>query len=61
MDSLIVKLKLMGLRLRVGNGNEGSPLMAAKDEEDEENRVKLNRRGIVLESELTEGEAHNCA
>jgi hypothetical protein len=55
LDSLVRKLKDIGLRLKVGNGTYERSGAASRDEEDEEARIEMNSRGIMLESELTEG------
>jgi hypothetical protein len=55
LDSLVRKLKGIGLRIKVGNGSDERAVAAANDEEDEEDRIELNSRGIMLEAELTEG------
>ena len=57
LNSLIVKLRSLGLRLRAGGSIEGREEFAAKDENMTEERERLNRRGIVLESEMVAGGA----
>ena len=56
MDSLASTLKEIGLKLRVGDCSKGGPLMASRHENDIEERVSLNARGMALQSELYEGE-----
>ena len=56
MDSLVTNLKDLGLRLRVGDCSVGTPLMAARHENEVENRVSLNARGMALEAELHAGD-----
>ncbi len=51
MSSLISKLKGLGLRIRVGNG-ESPPSLASKHENDVEHRTEMSLRGIVLQCEL---------
>ena len=55
LKSLIVKLRALGLRLRAGGNIERQLEFAAKDENLTEEREKINRRGIVLESEMVTG------
>jgi hypothetical protein len=55
LDSLVRKLKDIGLRLKVGNDSEARAMTAAKGEEDEEERIEMNSRGVALEAELIEG------
>ena len=55
INSLIVKLRALGLRLRVGGSAEESQEFAAMDENLTEERERLNRRGIVLKSETITG------
>ena len=52
VDSLVVNLKELGLKLRVGDCSRGSPLLAARHENDTDERTALNTRGMALESEL---------
>jgi hypothetical protein len=55
LDSLVIKLKLIRLRLRAGDGADGSAALEVKDGDDDEAMAELSNRGIVLESELAEG------
>jgi len=55
LSSLVRFLKSIGLRIRVGYGEEDGWELACKMEQDVDKRTEMNRRGIVLESELHEG------
>jgi hypothetical protein len=50
-----VKLRALSLRLRAGGNTEGQREFAAKDENLTEEREILNRRCIVLKSEMVTG------
>ena len=53
MSSLISKLKGLGLKIRVGNG-EPPPTLASTIEDDVVHRIEMGLRGIVLQCELEE-------
>jgi hypothetical protein len=55
LSSLAAYLKMLGLRIRVGWGKMDGWELAAKCEQDLEDRSELNKRGIVLRSELEKG------
>ena len=55
LNSLNVKLRALGLRLRVGGMAEGLQEFAAVDGNMTEERERLTRRGIVLKSEMITG------
>ena len=50
-----MKLRALSLRLRAGGNTEGQREFAAKDENLTEERERLNRRCIVLKSEMVNG------
>ncbi len=55
LTSLICKLKEMGLAIRVGDDAHDCRPQAADQTDDLDTRCSLNRRGIVLRSELSDG------
>jgi hypothetical protein len=55
LSSLVVFLKSIGLRIRIGYAEQEGWELACNCEQDKTARAEMNSRGIVLKAELNEG------